>query len=302
MNHLKNYTLRVSGNEQINLIGGFHGTTQDISFLIATNNFREPTKSKDKKDEGFFGNGIYFTQYPDYGKVYAEWKETNNPCMLISWVMMGKPYPATEVPDPRDPNSLYGKGCKDGYDSHYAIVKKQGSARVCYPCKKHEKPDFDEIVVFSNKQILPRYLVYYQSTNTTNLKQLNIKYRDAKCLILWVDDNLSKENKNIVTLLKARPKKTEVLPMMSSSEVLAWLQQFKGYCNNRLRIITNRYRKGDGDENAAEHLVKSIIKQNKKWSKIPILVFCGNKSSVKYLKKKYKNVSVTDNPADVLAL
>ena len=95
--------------------------------------------------------------------------------------MMGNIYPVTESPIPNDPNSLLGKpNPVEGYDSHYVIVKqpnnsknnsnsnnttndsKQSTNSVYFPCKPEETPDYDEIVVFSKSQILPRYIVHYE--------------------------------------------------------------------------------------------------------------------------------------------
>mmetsp|Transcript_6141 Transcript_6141/g.6698 ORF Transcript_6141/g.6698 Transcript_6141/m.6698 type:complete len:221 (+) Transcript_6141:59-721(+) len=217
--------------------------------------------------------------------------------MLISWLMLGKPYPVTEKPIPGDPKSLLGKGCMKGFDSHYVITNKSTG----YPCAYNIKPDYDEIVLFSKNQILPRYLVYYKATNSTNMDEYKLKYREAKCMVLWVDDKISFENREIVKLLQKRPKKTEVLVMKSSSEILAWLHKFRGFYTNRLCIITNTYRKGDGDDLAAEILVKSI-RQNKKWTKIPIVVFCNNTSNVLYLRKTYKNITITNEVQDILKI
>jgi hypothetical protein len=36
------------------------------------------------------------------------------------------------------------------------------SSKVYVPCKPNEQPDYDEVVVFSKDQILPRYLIYYK--------------------------------------------------------------------------------------------------------------------------------------------
>ncbi len=137
------YSDRVSGNGFVNLVAGWHGTREDTMFKIAAANFLEPHElpPEKKKDPGYFGKGIYLTQYPSYSAQYAD-RESR--CLLISWALMGRVYPVVESPvDPQ--HSLLGKGCTDGYDSHYAVVK-QVSPAVYYPCKKHDEPDFDELV------------------------------------------------------------------------------------------------------------------------------------------------------------
>lgn len=179
LKQLSQSVLQISGNEKINLIAGncylylnnligWHGSSEEKCFSIAQNNFLEPGEipMSKKTDPGYFGNGIYFTQFPSYGAMYAD-KEKQ--CMLISWVsnidevtrkvMMGSVYPVVERPT--ESNSLLGKPCVEGYNSHYAIVK-QVSGKVYFPCKPHEKPDYDEVVVFSKAQILPRYIIYYR--------------------------------------------------------------------------------------------------------------------------------------------
>lgn len=74
---------------------------------------------------------------------------------------MGKPYPVTESPMDNEQNTLLGKPCKPGFNSHYAVVRRV-SDMVYLPCKPNESPDYDEVIVFSKAQVLPRYLVYYK--------------------------------------------------------------------------------------------------------------------------------------------
>lgn len=73
--------------------------------------------------------------------------------------MMGKPYPVIE--SPVDTDSILGKPCMQGYQSHYVVVKHKAT-NVFFPCRPDDTPDYDEVVVFSKNQILPRYLVYYK--------------------------------------------------------------------------------------------------------------------------------------------
>jgi hypothetical protein len=146
------------------------------------------------KDAGYFGKGVYFTQYPHYSDVYvrakvskkdrgalsrksskrgsstsvtsllslsrnithsgggaksrAEVDTTRAYPLILSWVLLGDAYPVTELPT--DPQSLLGKGCEPGYDSHYACVKEVGLMNF-FPCRMDEPegPDYDEIVIFN---------------------------------------------------------------------------------------------------------------------------------------------------------
>jgi len=73
-------------------------------------------------------------------------------------------------------SKVFGKPCKDGYDSHYVIVRQEEkeSSHYLYPCNPLcEVPDFDEIVVFNQDQILPRYLIYYTRKEKRDLQNSN---------------------------------------------------------------------------------------------------------------------------------
>lgn len=70
-----------------------------------------------------------------------------------------------------DKSSLFGSPCKEGYDSHYVLVKKvvEFSQENYLPCKYDDPvgPDYDELVVFNPDQILPRFLCYYEADQTS---------------------------------------------------------------------------------------------------------------------------------------
>lgn len=81
-------------------------------------------------------------------------------------MIMGNVYPVTEDPFSKE-DSLHNKPCKEGYDSHYALVNRltdRTQDNSFIPSKAHQQPDFDEIVIFNADQILPRYLVYFTIT------------------------------------------------------------------------------------------------------------------------------------------
>ena len=51
-----------------------------------------------KLDKGYFGDGIYFTQYPSYGDYYiGERKKmkrvTEEYPLILSWIVLGNVYP-----------------------------------------------------------------------------------------------------------------------------------------------------------------------------------------------------------------
>lgn len=139
MHHLGKSLERACGNEQVNLVGGWHGTISLAARGISRTNFRAPEDGDTvSKDPGYFGKGVYFTQSPSYGAEYAvlsakgakERALRNNSalseedlsnCLVFSWLLLGRVYPVTEKAD-YDEGSLLGKPCKEGYDSHYVVL------------------------------------------------------------------------------------------------------------------------------------------------------------------------------------
>ena len=80
----------VSGDEQTNLVLCWHGGAAN-PFKIAQENFRYDVS---KIDSGYFGNGIYFTQFMSYGDKYSQFREAKYGMeqgmpFVLSWVVMG---------------------------------------------------------------------------------------------------------------------------------------------------------------------------------------------------------------------
>jgi len=107
-----------------------------------------------KLDAGWFGKGMYFTHFPAYASKYGCLaNKGSKKVLLLCWVLKGLIYPVVE--DPKSANGFLGKPCMSGYHSHYAIVKNY------LPCGANDRPESDEIVIFQEDQILPRYIVYF---------------------------------------------------------------------------------------------------------------------------------------------
>ncbi len=112
-------------------------------------------------DIGYFGSGIYFTDSPDYASMYS------NGHLLLSWVSMREPYPVVnDVPHPgkgSDMKKLEGQGPYQNYNAHYIpvapIKPKNQNCMEYYPCYQNQVPAWDEIVVFSKNQTLPRFWI-----------------------------------------------------------------------------------------------------------------------------------------------
>lgn len=111
--------------KDINLVPAWHGCEElKTYYLIGESNHLTPDQLEARgigvNDDGYFGRGIYLSQYPSYGFEYAN--KLNH--LLCSWVLMGKVYPVTESIKTKD--SLNGKRMKDGYDSYYVLVNREG--------------------------------------------------------------------------------------------------------------------------------------------------------------------------------
>jgi len=66
----------------------------------------------------------------------------------------------------------------------------------------------------------------------------------------------------------------------------------------KLRIITNRYRKEDG-ELAGQNLINSL-KKEKIYKTVPILLYCGNISVVSHIQKPKKFIFVTEDTTEAI--
>ena len=191
-----------------------------------------------------------------------------------------------EFPDKSDPNSLYGKPCKEGFNSHYVTIKNQGiGTKTNYiPCNPEEVgPEYDEIVIFNPDQILPRYLVHYSRRI----------YSPTKRNVLWVHSQ--PESEDYIKLKRKIEKKATVFTFSTSSELMKWLGSSTG---TDIRIISSKFRKGDGEESAGVRLCQ-WLQQEQKWSSIPFMLFCEDGSLVTDLPNG-DHIHLTKNGKDLV--
>jgi len=206
--------------------------------------------------------------------------------LLLSWILLGNVYPVTENPQGNPEKSLFGKPCVPGYDSHYVLVKKVGNLNYFpLPHDSPVGPDYDELVVFSPDQILPRYLIYYSSVENSK--------EDART-ILWVDSNhgvhagfikqLQSEGVNLKLLAKTQ-------------ELKDWFQRnglkLSKKEKKELRIISSRNRPSDGDETAGERLCQWLKDPKSQWSGTPFLLFSDDTSAVNFQSDPKRKIWVT---------
>jgi len=273
LSNLSSSVQNVSGDENVNLVLGWHGGPKEaIAFKIAEENFR----IGGGMDPGYFGKGSYHTQFTHYSDLYRESKEIRGmpegEPVILSWILMGKVYPVTEKADSKDANTLLGKPCKPGYNSHFVLVKNcsddplQLNFQPCNP--EMEKPEYDEIVIFDKDQILPRYLVYF--------KRLVNSY---SCTLCWVDPKL--EN-NATLKYKLENNGINVLQFADTKSLIDWLKENHTSATNQsinIKIVSNRFRIDDGGECAGIRLFQYL--KNSDYLHIPFAIYCSNKNLVK---------------------
>eukprot|EP00906_Rhabdomonas_costata_P023466 RCo033761 len=82
-------------------------------------------------------------------------------CTSATKVVMGCVFPCIVA----DMATLQGQGHYKNYDTHYVPVVPQSPGNrtetLYLPCPVDQSPVFDELVVFSYQQVLPRYIVYF---------------------------------------------------------------------------------------------------------------------------------------------
>lgn len=115
------------------MIYAFHGTKCDAVDSIIKNNFDLNKLSKSSGDKGFYGAGIYFSDFPNISLQYGS-------SLLLCKVLPGKTYNV--------PGLMMGTNLKPGYDSHRYHETDGGYGK--------------ELVIFDPDQIWPCYVVRYE--------------------------------------------------------------------------------------------------------------------------------------------
>ncbi|XP_033761484.1 uncharacterized protein LOC117343249 [Pecten maximus] len=122
----------------------FHGTDEKNINPICETGFKVPgdTGFKHKTDTGWYGKGVYFSEFPAYSMGYIH----GSTKLLLCQVLPGKVFQCTKL--------IHGAALEKGHDSHTS-------------------PDKMELVIFNGNHILPSYIVHYEHAST------NFKYKPA---------------------------------------------------------------------------------------------------------------------------
>ena len=126
---------------------------------------------------GQYGEGLYFTSNVHYAAKCAKEdvgdSNGGGVLLLLSLVLPGDVYPATESPDRQENGPpLKGLGCRVGYQSHYVVIdratglptSREGDLGDRDPEDgKHRTWRAGELVVFEVSRVLPLFLVRYNA-------------------------------------------------------------------------------------------------------------------------------------------
>jgi len=134
-----------------------HGTDLKKALKICNSGFA----SLNTIDAGFYGKGIYVTSYAEYALRYAI---GNNPCIIISWILPGHPYPVIE--HHKGENTLMGGPMKPKCQSHYVRTDNRG-----YVFTAPRSTCFDEIVLAQENFIVPAFLLEMDINDIYQLQQ-----------------------------------------------------------------------------------------------------------------------------------
>jgi len=127
-----------------------HGTSASTAWKIVASGFA----ALSTLDDGFYGNGMYFSSECIYTVPYLA--KHPDPAIILCLLIPGNPYPVIE--SPTDEDNLRGSPIISGYQCHYVVTKING-----YPFTQSEYDSdtqiYDEIVVNQEAQVLPIMLI-----------------------------------------------------------------------------------------------------------------------------------------------
>jgi len=122
---------------------------------------------------------------------------------------------------------------------------------------------------------------------------LDVSEDSEKCHLLWVDHS-PENNSSLITNLESQGVK--ITKFLNTHSLFSWLALNYKKNKEKLKIISNRNRPGDGEESAGVRLFQ-CLHESDDWQHIPFLLFCGNANLVKDLPS---GVLVTDTEDGVV--
>lgn len=175
MSRFKACCQRNTGLKKCNLLFAWHGCTVDVARKISSTGVADLRRF----DGGWFGAGVYLTPEASYALMYSG--TDNKRCIVGCWVIVGSCYPVTRTHDydnaedfseksiskfhPSYPNPKVrnDKALEKGFDAHFASV----SSEVGFHSSRN--PQFDELILKQEVQVLPRYIVILEPVEARHL-------------------------------------------------------------------------------------------------------------------------------------
>ena len=163
------------GLQNENLLLVFHGASHETVDDICEGGFMQ----LNHRDNGFFGQGLYTTTYPEHACMYGTGEMTGRPntpnadgefVVLACYASPGRTYPIsrrTDYAQPDDPSSssIYcsprgqpAASLRNQFQSHFVCLdgNYQCADDVSHP------GTYDELVLQSSAQLLPAYRLYFR--------------------------------------------------------------------------------------------------------------------------------------------
>eukprot|EP01094_Clydonella_sp_ATCC50884_P013760 TRINITY_DN24044_c0_g1_i1.p1 TRINITY_DN24044_c0_g1~~TRINITY_DN24044_c0_g1_i1.p1 ORF type:complete len:669 (+),score=54.34 TRINITY_DN24044_c0_g1_i1:71-2008(+) len=121
-------------------------------------------------------------------------------------------------------------------------------------------------------------------------------YQKRDGLVLWVDPDYQATRKIEDDIIKMN-NRVKIVRVPGNEELFEWLEEHQSEIqgllrNDKLRVVSNRWRRRDGGEQAGRRLVE-WTRETACWRHIKILIFCADTHDVVELHDPYQGVFVT---------
>jgi hypothetical protein len=243
----------------------FHGT-RTINFDgIFEKNFQYHAGVK-RTDEGWYGQGIYFSSSPKKALNYAK-SNSRISYLICSLVRLGKMLTVTDM-------RFKGKPMHPDYDSHYVPIRTDGD-----PISQGETPVFEEFVIKTSKQIMPLYVVGVLKVSR---------------FVIWRDAKITNEANSIIFEEMKHKYAFNIYGTQTSVEALDILKSKLTDESMKCVVVTNGADDGEGFTRQCRSIRSSL----------PIIVYCKNKTYHQQWATRLQrpSVNVTSSPEEVFNL
>lgn len=142
-----------------------------------------------RTDQGYFGQGIYFTTHPEYSVLYGG---RGGGCILICEVAFRTLFPVAPSDD------LMGKPILPGFDGHavHVVPKTNNPKEMMYVSRGlRQKAKYDEIVVRDPSQTVIRYVMEYKPKESfaSQMSETATRTELRKLILAYMKENPSSD-------------------------------------------------------------------------------------------------------------